>query len=412
MIKHSIAYVSRHIYPDPTAAALQTIQMAAGFANQGMRTCLFVRDLDRPEDQIRKHYGVGNSPLRIWSLNMKRWPKFLYKNAKARFLINNSTVALLLGLHPSWRLASQQRKVVFVRSRLELLYWGLLKPYLWWLRDWVFIYEAHDLVLDITGDNEKRRVRTRNALANFDLVICVTRALAEDISVLTEGTAKPVVLSNATGTPRLPYPPKRRLKREPDGIVLGYVGTVDRKRGVDQMIAALRFLPDWVSMRVVGRIKANGEATNPPWLSELLDDPAIAKKIEFYPPVPYAEVAALIDDCDIALQPAGLNVQTSRHAAPLKLFDYMARGKPIVAARVPSHMELLQDRMNARLYESDDPEDLAECIMSLVEQPRQAEAIARKAWENSAAHTYDVRATRILELVEEVWKRRQNRDSK
>ena len=193
--------------------------------------------------------------------------------------------------------------------------------------------------------------------------------------------------------------------------MLGYIGTVDRKRGVDQLIAALRYLPEWVNMRVVGRIKANGDAICPPWLSELLDDPAIAKKIAFYPPVPYAEVAALIDDCDIVLQPAGLSVQTSRHAAPLKLFDYMARGKPIVAARVPSHMELLQDRGNARLYVPDDPEDLAECIMSLVEHPRQAASIARKAWENSADNTYDARAARILELADEVWERRLNSNS-
>jgi len=116
-------------------------------------------------------------------------------------------------------------------------------------------------------------------------------------------------------------------------------------------------------------------------------------------------VAAQIDACDIVLQPAGLNTHASRYAAPLKLFDYMARGKPIVAAGVPCHRELLQDGINARIYRPGDPEDLAACIMSLVEHPQQAEAIARTAWEQSADYTYDARARQILDMIEQLSRR-------
>ena len=46
-----------------------------------------------------------------------------------------------------------------------------------------------------------------------------------------------------------------------------------------------------------------------------------------------------------------------------------------------SRASLSQLPTPARIYRPGDPEDLAACIMSLVEQPRQAEAIARVAWE-------------------------------
>ena len=76
--------------------------------------------------------------------------------------------------------------------------------------------------------------------------------------------------------------------------------------------------------------------------------------------------------------------------------------KPIVAADVPCHRELLQDGVNARLYRYDDPEHLAACIQSLVELPREALEIVRTAWQQAAEYSYDGRAQRILELVGEV----------
>jgi hypothetical protein len=46
--------------------------------------------------------------------------------------------------------------------------------------------------------------------------------------------------------------------------------------------------------------------------------------------------------------------------------------------------------------------------MAVVSQPEQAEAIARTAWEQSARYTYDARAQRILELLDELRERRES----
>jgi glycosyltransferase involved in cell wall biosynthesis len=404
---HKIAYISRLIYPSPAANALQTIHMATALAQQTGDTSLFVHDLAASEPEIRQQYGLVESPLRIVPLNTSRWPRRLYENTMARFLSYNSLVAGRLGLHREWRQARAQRKVLYVRSRLEALYWGLMRPYLGWLRDWIFIYEAHDLEGDSEEDDQapslSRLARTKRALGNYDLVICITGPLAGDIEAFTEGAVKPVVLSLATGLPRLQTCPQPGLDNHLGKITLGYVGTVDQMRGVDDVFKALRFLPDQIRLRIVGRIPdSNGSEGMPAWLSDLLRDPAIANRVEFHSPVPYSQVAAEIDACDLVLQPAGLNAHASRYAAPLKLFDYMARGKPILAAGVPCHLELLQDGMNARIYKPGDPQDLASEIMTLVNQPLQAEAIAKAAWEQSANYTYQARAKRILQLVDEV----------
>ena len=418
MARHKIAYVSRLIYPDPAASALQSIQMAAAFADRCGDAHLFVHDLAEPEEQVREQYAVNGSALQIWPLHAKGWPASVYRNAKARFLIYNSVLGIILAVHSAWRRTSGRRRILFVRSRLESVYWGLMRSYVPWFRKWTFVYEAHDVAglrtqaaleenpFDLRDGLEgRRRQRQLRAMKGFDLVLCVTQALADDLKRWSNGTLRPCVVRHASGLLRLRQPPV--LRRIGDRVVLGYTGTIDQSRGVDVLLKAMPHLPEGYVLRLVGRIQgqtANGKT--PSWLIELISKKGIGERVELVQPVPAGQVADEIDRCHIMLQPSSDEIISLRYRAPLKISDYMARGKPIVAAGVPCHLELLRDGSSARIYRSGDPEDLAACIMSLVEQPRQAEAIALVAWEQSVDYTYDVRARRILELADEVWERR------
>ena len=421
--QNTIAYISRLIYPDPAANALQTIRMAAAFADLSGDAHLFVHDLVEREEHIREQYALNGSGLKIWPLHAKGWPAFVYRNAKARFLIYNSVLGIILAVHPAWRRTSGRRRILFVRSRLESVFWGLMRSYLPWFRKWTFVYEAHDVAglrtqaaleenpFDLRdGFEGRRRQRQLRAMKGFDLILCVTQALADDLKRWSNGTLQPYVIRHASGLPRLRQPPV--LRRIGDRVVLGYTGTIDQLRGVDILIKAMLHLPEGYVLRLVGRIQGQmADGRRPGWINELLSQPDIGEKVELVRPVPADRVADEIDRCHIMLQPSSDEIISFRYRAPLKLFDYMVRGKPIVAAGVPCHLELLQDGSNARIYRPGDTEDLAACILSLVEQPRQAQAIARMAWEQSVDYTYDVRAKRILELVDEVWEMRRSKEA-
>lgn len=404
MEKFKVAYISRIIYPDSAASALQMIRMAAAFAVRTGDTHFFVHDLNESEKQIREQYNIVKAPLKIWRLHLKRWPSLLVKNAKLRSLCFNSIIAGILILHPGWRNTPGKNRVLFVRSRLEILYWGKLRTYLRGLSRWIFVCEIHGLDIPLINgqyDLTSSRAKTlANAFRNFDFVFTPMDGLAKAINEMTNGDVVPEVLPHGTGLKRLAASPI--IKLQPTKIQIGYVGTVDLLRGIDCVLSALRFLPDGIQLRIIGRISKGDLENKPAWLTELLDDPKIAGKVELFPPVPYKDVAAAIDACDIVIQPAGENIHASRYAAPLKLFEYMARGKPIIAAGVVSHLKILKDKINARIYKPGDPKDLAKCIMELVEQPQQAQLMAKTVWEQSAKYTYDVRVKRILTLAEQV----------
>lgn len=403
MYLKKVAYIQRFTYPDDSASALQTIRMAAALASITGDTTLFVHDTCAPESKIKQHYGIEASPLRIHSMRSHSWPKVLYRNTMARFLTFNSLVALSLLARSVWK-CKRCIKIIFVRSRLEILYWGRLKPYLWWLRDWIFVCEIHGLDLplinghyDFTSSRAKSYVK---AFRNYDFLFTPMDGLAGAIREMIRGEVKPEVIPHGSGVERLAASPVIKLR--PKNVLVGYIGTIDLLRGLDCVLSALSFLPDRFQLRIVGRINKGDMENKPAWLSELLDDPNIASKVDLCPPVPYKDVAANIDACDIVIQPAGKNIHAARYAAPLKLYDYMARGKPIVAAGVASHLEILKDKENAMIYKPGDPQDLAMCIMDLVKHPHQAKRIARNAWEQSVDYTYDARTRRILSLVESV----------
>ena len=89
----------------------------------------------------------------------------------------------------------------------------------------------------------------------------------------------------------------------------------------------------------MGRVHDSYETT----LARYRAEPVLTSRIQVEPPVSYADVTAEIDSLDIALAPAGDTAHSNRYRSPLKLFDYMARGKPIVASDVSCHREVLQD---------------------------------------------------------------------
>ncbi|HHU08325.1 MAG TPA: glycosyltransferase family 4 protein [Clostridiaceae bacterium] len=309
-------------------------------------------------------------------------------------------------MRTKWRKLSYQ-KVLFVRDSRELSFWAKQKRSNPFYRDWIFIFEAHSTiglrpteagsepVFIAETDSEKRyQAEVLSGLTAFDHVICVTDALTTALAAWSKGEIKPYLLRHASPLPRLSEAPKIKFGEK---ITIGYIGQISQYKGVNVILDSLRYLPSNFSVRIVGRFPT-GESINSEWLDEYKRDPGLNKRIEFRDPVPIEQVASEIDACDILIQPASGDILNTNFEAPLKSFDYMVRGKPIVAADVPCHRELYRDGVNALLYNST-AEDLALKIKILAGDPLIASTIACGAWEQSVDNNYSLRAKKILKII-------------
>ncbi|MBI4872218.1 MAG: glycosyltransferase family 4 protein [Candidatus Riflebacteria bacterium] len=87
-------------------------------------------------------------------------------------------------------------------------------------------------------------------------------------------------------------------------------------------------------------------------------------------------------------------------SSPMKLFEYMASGRPIVASDLPAIREVLANERNALLVAPDDPAVLAAAIARLLDDPELAHRLSSRAREDVERYTWNRRAASMLTFYE------------
>lgn len=109
-----------------------------------------------------------------------------------------------------------------------------------------------------------------------------------------------------------------------------------------------------------------------------------------------SQLASLLQAADILLYPH-LSGEAANFTSPMKLFDYIASGVPIVATRIPPLKEFQDLEVVAAWCEPDNPHDLAQSIRQVLERyPRpaggysnNADRVRQFSWENRILKTLD-----------------------
>jgi glycosyltransferase involved in cell wall biosynthesis len=97
---------------------------------------------------------------------------------------------------------------------------------------------------------------------------------------------------------------------------------------------------------------------------------------------------------------------SAAYTSPLKLFEYMASGRPMVASDLPALREVLRPDANAVLVEAGDAGALAAGLARVLADAALAARLAAQAREDVRAWTWDRRAERIEALLESMTGRR------
>jgi glycosyltransferase involved in cell wall biosynthesis len=152
-------------------------------------------------------------------------------------------------------------------------------------------------------------------------------------------------------------------------IVLGFTGFVRSWHGLDKIIR-------W--MASAGHEKVHflvvGEGPARPELEALARELNIASRVTFTGLVHRDQVPEHVAAFDVALQPAVVE-----YASPLKLFEYLALGRAVVAPRVRNLMEILTDGENALLFDPDLPGALENALTRLCDDAALREQLGYKA---------------------------------
>ena len=194
-----------------------------------------------------------------------------------------------------------------------------------------------------------------------DLVVRRYRVAAERVAVLSSGTDTGLFAPQDVATCR------RRIGVALGQDYIGFVGSFYRYQGLQCLLEAMaiirRTMPS-VHLLLVG----DGEAA--PELKQQAARLALSPYITWAGRIPYQEVPAWIGAMTLCVAPfRGDRGETS----PVKIFDYLACGKPVIASAIPSISATFTQETGVTLVPPDDPVSLAQVMLALLKDPdRQA----------------------------------------
>ncbi len=251
----------------------------------------------------------------------------------------------------------------------------------------------------VPGGRVRRRMAER-AFAAGVLPIAISRGVAEDLERGFELPAPVAVEHDAVDGALLGALMSRAQARAELGIaadapVVLYAGGLMRWKGVDVLVEAARDprLRD-VQILIAGGMDQDVEDLR----QRAAGMPNV--RIDGYQPAP--KIPAYLSAADVAVVPNRRSPRISSHyTSPLKVFESLAAGLPLVVSDLPSLRDVL-DESCASFVEPENAEALADSVMGLLGDPplrrERADAGTRRVQE----HTWKARSARILGRLREL----------
>jgi glycosyltransferase involved in cell wall biosynthesis len=198
---------------------------------------------------------------------------------------------------------------------------------------------------------------------------------------------------------------KDRVWQEPTRAtppVVAYAGHLYPWKGVEVLLDALARVPAARGL-IIGGHEAEPDLRRVRDHAERL---GISSRVTFTGYVEPPRVAPLLREAAVLALPNPPSAIATRFTSPLKLFEYMAAGRPIVASDLPSVREVLHHESDALLVEPGNAGALAAAITRILEDRALASRLARAAWDAAPEYGWDRRADRIEAVLLEATKRR------
>ncbi|HEX2951989.1 MAG TPA: glycosyltransferase family 4 protein [Armatimonadota bacterium] len=170
--------------------------------------------------------------------------------------------------------------------------------------------------------------------------------------------------------------PRHRDAAEP--LTLLYIGTLAPWQGLDILLKAMHLLTPHhaLSLRIVSPDSRKWQRP----IAKLIHKLALEERVEILPACPHEMMPAVIQQADICvapLAPTERNIRQGCH--PLKVLEYLACGKPIIAADLPVVREILTPEHDAILCRVDKPSHLAESLLRLAEDATLRQRLGEQA---------------------------------
>jgi len=360
-------YIANIRIPTEKAHGIQIMKMCEAFANQGIEVSLVVpRRFNKIKDDPFEYYKVKKN-FKIIKLPVLDLVRF----GKIGFWVE----ALSFAESVFWFSLFKKDAVFFTRDEIIAFYLSNIGKKVVW--------EGH---MGHTNWFIKELIRRRIPM------VTITKGL-KDLYVSTGGDPnKILVSSDAVDVDQFRLSISKEDARKKVGLpgdkkIVLYAGHLYEYTGVSNLLGSFKDVNPSVLCVVVG-----GTETDIIRLKNKCGD---FDNVKIIGKKPHKEIPLYLKSADILVMPySGKTEITKKFMSPLKLFEYMASGRPIIASDLPSIREILNEEISF-FFEPDNPKNLADTINRALNDYENSEKIAQKALTESKKYSWDKRVLDI-----------------
>jgi len=180
-----------------------------------------------------------------------------------------------------------------------------------------------------------------------------------------------------------------------DAFVVGFTGSLKMWHGVDTLLHAFRRLR---TKEPRAHLLICGDGPKRGWIDGFVAGADLQDAITLAGWVAHADLPALIARMDVTTAP--YPASDSHYFSPLKLYEYLGAGRPVVASDIGQTAEILAGSEAALLLPPGDEKALARALADLCADPARRRRMAQAAALEGAKHDWTRNAARIVEIAQ------------
>ncbi len=371
-------YIANARMPTERAHGIQIAKMCEAFIEEGVEVTLVVPRRRTDEQSVREFYGlrVDIQKVTLFVFDWYTKGRILYRVSSFSFMVSSFLYL--------WHRRHEKGVVLYT---VDLDEWSYAQLPLLRLP---YFSEMHG--------SKPRTLINRFFFHGISGAVTINRLIKESLQTVFSVTPERIIVApDAVDAAHFfPIPrvqARERLALARDIKLVLYVGRILDWKGLEILPTAARLLGDDATIGVVGGTRER--------FVEVTGVADIPKNLVFYGDRVFEDMPLWINAADAVLMTSTARNELSyRWTSPMKAFEYMACGVPIVAADTPSMREIISTS-NAFLYQPDDASSLAQEIRTVLKHPEEAQRRGEAALAASRACSWRARAKHVVQFIQE-----------
>jgi glycosyltransferase involved in cell wall biosynthesis len=391
--KRAVVVVFSHYPSDP-----RPCRAAEALVRLGMNVEVLCLKQDENEPRREICNGVG---IRRISLKRRRGGKFSYVFQYSAFLVISFVML-------AFRSLTRRYDLVHVHNMPDILVFAALVPKVFGAK---VVLDIHDpmpeLMMTIYGlAPESFGVRLLKKFErwsiNFaDAVLTVNQACKKIFTARGCPPEKVHVVMNSPDEGIFKYRDTMRISSERSPakpFIIMYHGSLVERHGLDIGVSALGIVRQTVPH---AELRIYGQRT--PFLEQVLNSvrsSGLEKSVRYFGPKTLEQIVEAIDECDVGIIPNRRSIFTEINT-PTRIFEYLSRGKPVIAPAVPGIRDYFSDEQLV-FFELGDANDLARKLEYVCLHPEEVEKTVELGQAVYRDHQWSAERTKFTNLTGEL----------